>query len=169
MILIGIAGAARAGKDTLCSALEYVLPNTVQMAFAHAVKLEADPICKERFGISAFTEDPEEKKIIRPVLIEVGHGRRQEDPEIWIKKLAAQIDAKRNLNNIVVTDVRYGNEADMIHSKGGVIVFIQRNAQADIPTERESLPGIKWDIKIDCGDFNVLNLLRLLFPGIVLR
>jgi hypothetical protein len=138
------------------------------MAFAHAVKLESDPICKERFGISAFTENPEEKKIIRPILIEVGHGRRQEDPEIWIKKLASQIDAELPTNNIIVTDVRYANEAEMIHSKGGIIIFIQRNAQADIPTERESLPGIKWDIKIDSGDFSVLELLRTMFPGIVL-
>ncbi|MGV0949127.1 MAG: hypothetical protein ACOYB3_00395 [Azonexus sp.] len=168
MKLIGIAGAARAGKDTLARTVEYVLPGTIQMAFAHAVKLEADPICKERFGISAFTTDPEDKKIVRPVLIEVGHGRRQEDPEIWIKKLATQIDAHLPTRNIVVTDVRYANEAEMIHSKGGTIVFIQRNAQADIPTERESLPGIKWDIKIDCGDYNVLDLLRTFFPGIVL-
>lgn len=169
MILIGIAGAARAGKDTLCRTIEFILPNTVQMAFAHAVKLEADPICLAKHSISAFTEDPEEKKIIRPILIEVGHGRRQGDPEIWIKKLADQIDAKLPTRNIVVTDVRYANEADMIHSKGGIIIFIQRNAQADIPTERESLPGIKWDIKIDCGDFSVLELLRSMFPGIVLR
>lgn len=169
MILIGIAGAARAGKDTLCRTIEFVLPNTVQMAFAHAVKLEADPICKERHGISAFTEDPEQKKIIRPILIDVGHGRRQENPNIWIEKLADQIDSRIGTHNIIVTDVRYGNEADMIHSKGGIIIFVQRNAQADIPTERESLPTIKWDIKIDCGDFSVLELLRKMFPGIVLR
>jgi uridine kinase len=168
MILLGIAGAARAGKDTLAQAIAYALPNTIKMSFAHAVKLEADPICQERHHISAFTEDLAEKKIIRYILIDVGHTRRQTHPTFWIDRLSDKIDAALPTSNVVITDTRYANEAEMIHSKGGIVIFVQRDAQATIPTEQESLPGIKWDIKLDFGNFNALNLLRAMLPGIKL-
>ena len=165
MILLAISGAARAGKDTLARTIQAFVPNTVTMAFATAVKEEADPICLERFGISAFTEDPEEKKIVRPVLIDIGHGKRQTDPLIWINRLAAKIELNRYRHNVVVTDCRYANEAEMIHSKGGLVIFATRDTQNNnIPSEQESLPLVKWDIKIDTGSADTISLVRQMFP-----
>lgn len=165
MILVAIAGAARAGKDTLAKTIQAVVPNTITMAFAYALKEETDLICRERFGISSFTQDEEEKKIIRPVLIEVGHGKRQADPLVWINKLAARIDSNLSLRNIIITDCRYKNEADMIHDKGGIVIMVKRDTQADIPTERESLPLIDWDISIDFKSTDTIKLMRIIFPG----
>lgn len=165
MILLGVAGAARAGKDTTAKMIQAFVPNTVTMAFAYAVKEEADPICRERWGISGFTEDPEEKKIIRQLLIDIGHGKRQGNPTIWIDKLADRIDATLPTKNIVVTDVRYANEAEMIHRKEGLVVYVERDTQNNsIPSEQESLPLIKWDVKINTGSADTVSLVRQVFP-----
>ena len=165
MILLAIAGAARSGKDTLAKTLQTFVPNTVTLAFAHAVKEEADQICKKKFGLSAFTVDPAEKKIVRPVLIEIGHGYRQKDPMVWINRLAAKIDATLPTKNIIITDCRYKNEAEMVHSKGGLVVFVKRDTQDTIPTEQESLPHIKWDIMIDFKSADTISLMKKLYPG----
>lgn len=167
MMLIGIAGAARAGKDTLATAIKYVLPNTKSMSFAWAVKEEADKRCLYEHGISAFTENPEEKKVIRDILIAVGHGGRQTDPNVWVNKLSNKIDATLPTSHVVITDVRYKNESEMIRSKGGIVIFLHRNAQENIPTEQDSLPLVTWDIMIDLGNTNVIPILKTLFKGII--
>ena len=70
-ILIGIAGAARSGKDTLARAIADFVPRTEIYSFAYAVKLEADPVCRSNLGVSAFEEDTEKKKIIRQTFVGV--------------------------------------------------------------------------------------------------
>lgn len=166
MILLATSGAARAGKDTLAKTIQAFLPNTVRMAFADAVKEEAEPICQARFGLSAWTQDSEEKKIVRPVLIDIGYGRRQENPTIWIDKIADKIDAALPHQNVIITDCRYKNEADMIHSKGGLVIFVKRDSQVnDIPTEQESLPLIPYDILIDMKSTDTISLVKMVIPS----
>ena len=165
-ILLAVSGAARAGKDTLAKTIQAFLPNTVRMAFADAVKEEAEPICQSKFGLSAWTQDPAEKKIVRPVLIDIGHGRRQDNPTIWIDKIADKIDAALPVHNVIITDCRYKNEADMVHRKGGLVIFIKRDTQDNnIPTEQETLPLIPYDILIDMKSADTNALVRRLIPG----
>jgi uridine kinase len=165
MLLIAISGAARAGKDTLAKTIQALVPNTITLAFAQAVKEEADPISKARWGISAFTQNPEEKKIIRQLLIDIGHGKRQADPFIWINKLSAKIDENLPHRNIIITDCRYENESKMIHAKGGIVIMVKRDTQLDIPTERETLPGVDWDIFIDFKNTDTNRLMQMVIPS----
>lgn len=165
MTLIGIAGAARSGKDTLAKALQHALKGAELMSFAWAVKQRADPICREKYGISAFTEDSEHKKVIRPTLIDIGHGERQKYPDVWVNIIHKRIEVELPEKNIIVTDIRYKNESEMVRANGGTVIFVQREGQADIPTEKESLPGVVWDVKLDIGRFNLPDFLKLLIPG----
>ena len=45
------------------------------------------------------------------------------DSECWVKALDAQIV---HLDNVVVTDVRFPNEVDYIHKRGGIVIRIVR-------------------------------------------
>ena len=128
--VIGIAGYARCGKDTFCKIASSILTEegyTVQkLAFADELKKLADPICKDLFGISAFTDDTEEKKVIRPGLVWIGCGLREnKDPNIWISKVNGVLKekyqeflegGKSDKRVYFVSDVRFPNEADWVHN-----------------------------------------------------
>lgn len=131
--LLSLAGFARVGKGTFVSILDEILlerrpsRHVTEIAFAHALKLELDPMLVNRFGISAFTADNEDKKIIRPYLVERGAGARAVDPNHWIKLV--EPDVKRALDRgdvVVISDSRYRNECDFVHSLGGKVIYIER-------------------------------------------
>jgi hypothetical protein len=55
-------------------------------------------------------------------------GRETIHPEIWIRILQEKIRVCWELghNNIVITDVRFDNEAEMILEEGGVVFRVER-------------------------------------------
>ena len=72
--LIGIAGFASAGKDTAAKILQQEFmkrwgDDMKIVSFAKELKSDCDPFLQKHFGISAFTEVPLEKEIIRPILV----------------------------------------------------------------------------------------------------
>lgn len=124
--LIGISGFARCGKDT---AYESILSLTEdkdlnRLAFADELKGECEEFLNNNIGISPFTENDAEKKIIRPFLVTYGtHLRRLLDKECWIKKVNKKI---RPGKKYVITDMRYLNEVEWVKSKGGKAIYIKR-------------------------------------------
>lgn len=103
-----------------------------RVAFADAVRdlaLAIDP----RVGVdrlSAIVKNigwDEAKRLpeVRRLLQHIGGGVRDVIHEdVWIAKALEKIDAIKG--PVVVTDVRYQNEAEIIGSFGGVIIFISR-------------------------------------------
>ena len=71
--LIGICGFARTGKDALAKILQNLLGeqgNSSKISsFAYYLKKDVDSFLQARLNISAITEDPKEKEIIRPLLV----------------------------------------------------------------------------------------------------
>jgi hypothetical protein len=128
--LIGLAGKARVGKGTFVTILsDLVRDNSHVREFAYATELkrELDPFLIAKYGISAFTTDNEQKKIIRPHLVERGAGARKEDPFHWIRIVAPQVElALAHGEIVVISDNRYANECDWVHSRGGKVVYIER-------------------------------------------
>jgi len=166
MKIIGISGLARCGKDSFFNVSSKILKESSRessrFAFADELKLECDNFLKSNTGISAFTEDPEEKELIRPFLVCYGtHIRRKINKNCWISKVENKLNDKKYKNHIVfITDVRYDNEIEWIHSKNGHSIHIERVGNK-APNEEElandpilkskSMINLKW------RNFNSLN------------
>lgn len=138
-MLIGISAFATVGKDTFASLLTQVVsPRRVtQIAFAQALKEELDPLFRA-FGGTAFETDPIKKKLIRPIL--VSHGMSQRiltNGRYWIDKVQPIVlDSLLRGDIVIVTDVRFENEIDWLHSLKGKSVYLNREG-VNAPNEEE--------------------------------
>lgn len=134
-LIFGIAGVARCGKDTLGKHLILKLNKNslpcINISFASALKTDLDSFLKEKLKISAFTENNSEKELIRPLLVTYGtEVCRKIDQDFWIKKIDKKV--KSSIENkiiVVITDVRYENEARWIKQNGGFIIHLSRMGQ----------------------------------------
>ncbi len=142
-VLAGIGGVARAGKDTFATLLRQEAFNndysTITFAFADALKSDLDEALKAKYGISAWTQDPAEKKVIRPELVAHGKGMRDKTGgRYWINQLDELVKTNALSPNdlphspcfATITDVRYAthpdDEAGWVKSLGGKLVYVER-------------------------------------------
>ena len=65
--------------------------------------------------------------------------------ELWIDIFRRECP---NNKLIVVTDVRFQNEADAIKEKGGIILYIQRDGVAEDGHESEKI-DVKYDYMLE--------------------
>lgn len=159
-LVIGISGYARSGKDTLANILKSSFTeNKIKakiFSFAFALKNDIDSFCLSKIGISAFTEDTDQKSKIRPMLISYGQVQRgASSGTYWLKKLKPEIDQffENGGDVAVVSDLRFKefefDETDFIKSyKNNAIVTISRimeNGMLNVAaheSELENLPRI---------------------------
>jgi hypothetical protein len=129
--VIGLSGYARAGKDTVASIIcEYA--NFEQRSFATPLKAmlaALDPRIGGRRRVSdllCFHDwegakgNPEVRRLLQRLGTEA--GRRILGDDIWIDTLFHAHSSGR----IVVSDVRFPNEAEAIKDRGGIMVRISR-------------------------------------------
>ena len=142
--LIGIAGFARTGKDALASMLAHFLEEESHRckitSFAYYLKKDIDSFLQSRLNISAFTEDPKEKEIIRPLLVCWGTKiiRDKIDSEYWIRKMHNVRVVHRSQGiKTIIPDVRFKNEVEWIHSLGGASIYIERENVNPINQDEE--------------------------------
>ena len=140
--VIGIGGNARSGKDTLADNLVEILKDlgikSQKVSFAHALKSSVDDFLLRELGISAFTENSDEKQIIRPFLVCWGTNvMRSRNPKVWIEKLHSFL--KEDEINII-SDMRFENEHEWIKEVGGRTILIKRPGlkPANIYEEQEN-------------------------------
>lgn len=137
--LVGIAGVAGSGKDTLFSLVRQELSkegySVFRIALADALKQDINEFLIDKFGISSFTADQDTKKLIRPLLVAYGKVRRiQSKGTFWTNVAQTSIDdlLKSNEKNIViVTDIRYdeyeNDELEWLQKKNrGLLVHVSR-------------------------------------------
>lgn len=116
----GISGVARAGKDTFASTLVKIITDDLDqqcqiLSFANALKADMDSFLLDKVGVSAFTQDTEEKHLIRPLLVAYGMTMRNVKSDYWICKVQDQIDSNIQKGVVsLVTDVRFTNEINVI-------------------------------------------------------
>lgn len=129
--VLGVAGVARSGKDSAFRILSKHL-GVRRIAFADALKEAVKPLCEEYLSISPFTEEPNEKNIIRPILVSVGNAARAINHRVWIDKIVPEVH-KAQAEGIlpVITDVRFSEETNdecgfVQHELGGFLVHIDR-------------------------------------------
>ena len=109
-MIIGLCGLARSGKDSFFRFSEDFNLNdksNVRLAFADELKKETDFFLRSNFGISSFSDDPEEKKIIRPILVAYGMQKRVVSNGLyWVNKIEEEIKKSKGIYNYFITDVR---------------------------------------------------------------
>jgi hypothetical protein len=139
--LIGIAGASRSGKDTLCNTLINLLEqnNIKAKRFSIAgdfIKKDLYKVIKNRTDISTFTLKDEEKEIIRPMLVEYGRlMRRITKGRYFINLLNKDVKFTNKIIRII-TDIRYVEyPKDELHwlkkEEKGFLIFIERQNVKD--------------------------------------
>jgi hypothetical protein len=130
--IIGISGAARCGKDTLCRGLirefeKLNLPATRKSIAGDTVKQDLQKILFEKIQFNSFTENNEEKESVRPLLVEYGKLMRQKtNGRYFIEKF----ELKQNFVNII-PDIRYSEypKDELFWLKNemkGLCIFIER-------------------------------------------
>jgi hypothetical protein len=135
MKIIGLNGAAGAGKDALAKQIiyrhgwaKYAFATPIRAALNGAFQIPyedmEDPVLKNKpdylFGRS-----------IRYMMQTLGTewGRELVNQEIWMLEAERRINSVRvrdMVQGIVITDCRFPNEADKIHEMGGIVVKITR-------------------------------------------
>ena len=134
-MVIGISGKKGSGKDT---ALINALPlledyYVVRVAFADPLKEEVFTHILRPLGLSKeIIDDPEYKEGVRPVVIWWGNfiRRRLTSKEYWVDaldKIIIEIERNHPDAIIIVTDVRFKNEAKFLQTKwNAYIVRVKR-------------------------------------------
>tara|TARA_E500000178_G_scaffold351569_2_gene412963 strand:- start:1121 stop:1690 length:570 start_codon:yes stop_codon:yes gene_type:complete len=128
--MIGIAGLARSGKDTLAKNLAEVIEDdwgceVKTFSFAKELKSQLDSFLKKNYGISAFTEDTEEKKVIRDLLVCHGETMKKfHTNTIWADIVIDSIDRKKYFP--IVSDVRFDFEVKTVQDSYGKVIHIKK-------------------------------------------
>ena len=125
-LVIGFAGKARSGKDT---AGKYLVDNYQFLRYSFAQPLK--DATKIMFNLTDKQIKNKEKpaepwgRSPRELYQKVGTDiARNIDVNVWVK--GAEIFKNENPGrSIVITDVRFSNEALWIRSQGGVVVFLE--------------------------------------------
>lgn len=166
MTIIGIGHQARVGKDVAASALTRDL-GFVRVGFADKLKelaLSSDPIVtssamttnvgagRGRFTWAVSGLGWDEAKALYPevrgYLQRLGTAARDVfGPDFWIDQVFAGIGDDED---VVISDVRYRNEAERIQEEGGIVIKIHRPGvagvhHADHASEKDLADWDGWD------------------------
>lgn len=158
--IIGLIGKKRSGKDTFAQAL----PGYTRVAFADPLRealLAEDPFVPIRGtlqrllpmepGVQASTWVRVSKLVqavgwevakdkvpeVRRLLQTYGRAIRAIDPDFWLRAGIAKIEAIEG--DVIVTDVRFPNEAQAITELDGTLVRIVRPGVQDDDTDESEV------------------------------
>lgn len=129
-IVIGLCGKKRSGKGLAAAVIKACDQDFAEVAFGDALKEE----CARVLGITVDEID-DNKEFYRPFLQWYGSSfRRSQDEKYWINALIRR-SRFNDLTKVVISDVRFENEIDWVHSQGGFVLHISR----DYPEDENSL------------------------------
>lgn len=130
--IIGLNGHAGSGKDTIGNFLVNAHGFT-RFAYADALKtalLQTNPVIYDRVHLQEIVSEhgmdfakrvfPE----VRRLLQEFGTSMRRVDPAIWLRPLDSLVQS--GVHRIVVTDVRFDNEAAQVAGLNGINYVVSR-------------------------------------------
>lgn len=146
MVLIGLTGPARSGKDTaadrLCDKERFL-----RAAFADVMRdavVAITGVSEELFNSTA-KEVPLRDLGVSPrrlmQTLGTDWGRNMVTPEIWLNPVKKKWEDCKDhgLGRMVITDVRFNNEAEWIREQGGHVVHVIVNSH--MPTFPIDNPG----------------------------
>lgn len=122
--LIGVGGFARSGKDTFVKIANKILKDkgytVAKLAFADALKNDLDLFLKEKYNISAWTDNNDEKALVRPIMVAHGCGKRnQSGGKHWVDKIDKKLQELSEIKDecvvYFISDCRFPNEVKWLH------------------------------------------------------
>tara|TARA_R110000822_G_scaffold133553_2_gene271006 strand:+ start:1253 stop:1792 length:540 start_codon:yes stop_codon:yes gene_type:complete len=136
--LIGLTGKARSGKDTTG---DYLSKTYGHKAFAMAKPIKE--ACRVIFGWDDRHLHGDLKEVVDPIYgvtpreamqkLGTEYGRDMINTDIWAIRTRQEI---KNNDLMVLTDLRYDNEAELILSMGGIVINVDRDS-------RDIISGVK--------------------------
>ena len=138
MILLGVSGRKRHGKDTFAARL-VERHGFTRVAFADPMRemaLALDPIISDGWRLAALVEtfgweeakaNPEVRRTLQRLGTEAGRGVLGDN--IWVD--TAMRHARALGGRVVFTDCRFPNEALVVRAAGGQLVRVNRPGFAD--------------------------------------
>ena len=140
MIVVGISGVARSGKNLLCELLmqNLYLEGYTSKPFALAADLknDCDEFLYKKCDLNVWTDLTEDKTQFREFLVWYGDlKRKQSNGRYWIDKLDRRISTYEG-DVAIVTDVRYDHyDKDEVHwikeEKQGLLIHLKRFKRDD--------------------------------------
>lgn len=129
--VIGVAGAKRSGKNAFAEAL--IEDGWLHDSFAAPIRQFACNLFDIYLDdLEAIKEEPQPtlgNRTLRQVMQQLGTEwmRAYCGEDVWVNALHARIvgDHARG-RNIVISDVRFENEAKFVRSLGGIVIRIER-------------------------------------------
>jgi hypothetical protein len=180
--LIGVTGKKRSGKDTFAEALVRERGFT-RVAFADPLRdsiYETNPLLTletylpgdarpyrnirladyvDTFGWHDAKDNPEVRRLLQ------AHGvamRKHADPDVWVN--AAMRTARPILEGgggVVITDVRFPNEAARIKTRWGLLVRVTRADLPDPPDQHISETALDdWNVDIEVENNGTITELQ---------
>lgn len=156
--VIGLVGKLQSGKTTSGDFILdfFKFKPCVRTSFANLLKemiLKAG-LCTEEELWGHKTE------FSRLMLQKIGTEiiRNQVDPDFWIKRMIQEIEffnQKDSDTTIVIDDVRFINEAELIKSYNGTLIRINRPSLNQTGSEHKHASEVEQD-KIH-ADYNIIN------------
>ena len=134
--IIGISGVATSGKDTLCNMISRYLSQrniiSKRIALADNLKNDLRDFILDKFSIDITKSTPEEKSLVRPIMVSYGKIRRSISKGThWTQKVEKDLERLTSENIIpIITDIRYmeypEDEYFWLKNKNGILVHISR-------------------------------------------
>ncbi|MBO0357692.1 hypothetical protein J0X19_07025 [Hymenobacter sp. BT186] len=127
--LIGLSGRRGSGKDTVARLIQQLQPE--RQWHIRSVGEPIKAVCAALAGEDVAPYFSQEGKTeLLPIfgrtrgemLQQVGLALRQWEPDIWVQAFFSQLPPEQF---IVIADVRFPNEADLIRSRGGLMLRVE--------------------------------------------
>jgi hypothetical protein len=153
-LLIGLSGKAGSGKSTAADYLTEFY-GYVQFAFAGALKevvQTAFRFTDAQMTVGKEVKDPRVGKSPRWCLQHFGSAFREVWPPVWISNLRREILDFLAINGqrpIVVTDVRFQDEAEALKRMGAVLVRLGRDKGHRLEACATGVPGHVSETDLD--------------------
>ena len=138
--LIGLAGQAGTGKDTVRAMLEE--QGFTGLAFADPIRTMIRELLTSNGIDDRFMDDRAFKETVihelgvsyRQMAQDLGDWGRNMHPDFWVRIAAAFMDDRIDDGDthFVISDVRFLNEAEWVRERGGVIWRVNRAAATPV-------------------------------------
>lgn len=156
MIIVGISGKMRSGKDTAAKAIQEFIPNSrvwhwadlVKECTAAALGLPLDHFKDDLNKIKDYQVGPGMTMTGREILQKVGTEcfRNNIHTDFWVTRLFSRITQDKETNLHIIPDTRFPNEADAIKNAGGYVIRIERDGlHRNDHASETSLDNYKFD------------------------